>query len=292
MRRRAFTLIELLVVIAIIAILAAILFPVFAQAKAAAKRTSELSNFKQLALANLLYAGDSDDRFTFHRHWIWPDSSSAAGADANPHWVGKILPYVKTTPMFRSPLDSGNTDNLAGWAGPTTSLGANTLGGSGSGKDDNTGLGVIGFSMDQWGGPVATITQTQLTSVAGTIMLAPKYTKDVAIIQNANGNGWLGGNAIYGWLTSTFLWDYDTTRSGASYYYTDSLTCGAIPNAHRADKPKNSGEGKMGCLSVGDNGQANLVFADGHAKSMNWAQTNPDGLGDPSKNLWNGQRPQ
>jgi prepilin-type N-terminal cleavage/methylation domain-containing protein/prepilin-type processing-associated H-X9-DG protein len=59
--RRAFTLIELLVVIAIIAILAAILFPVFAQAKAAAKKTSSLSNLKQIGLAWTMYASDADD---------------------------------------------------------------------------------------------------------------------------------------------------------------------------------------------------------------------------------------
>jgi prepilin-type N-terminal cleavage/methylation domain-containing protein len=57
-RQKAFTLIELLVVIAIIAILAAILFPVFAQAKAAAKKTNDLSNQKQLGLGMLMYAGD------------------------------------------------------------------------------------------------------------------------------------------------------------------------------------------------------------------------------------------
>jgi prepilin-type N-terminal cleavage/methylation domain-containing protein len=61
MRSRGFTLIELLVVIAIIAILAAILFPVFAQAKEAAKKTQSLSNTKQLALGQLLYSNDADD---------------------------------------------------------------------------------------------------------------------------------------------------------------------------------------------------------------------------------------
>ena len=59
--KRAFTLIELLVVIAIIAILAAILFPVFAQAKAAAKKTVCVSNVKQVSLASIMYAGDYDD---------------------------------------------------------------------------------------------------------------------------------------------------------------------------------------------------------------------------------------
>jgi prepilin-type N-terminal cleavage/methylation domain-containing protein len=66
MVRRAFTLIELLVVIAIIAILAAILFPVFAQAKEAAKKTHCVSNTKQTALACMMYAGDNDD--TIPRH--------------------------------------------------------------------------------------------------------------------------------------------------------------------------------------------------------------------------------
>ena len=61
MKKQAFTLIELLVVIAIIAILAAILFPVFAQAKAAAKKTQSISNLNQIGLAWVLYSGDYDD---------------------------------------------------------------------------------------------------------------------------------------------------------------------------------------------------------------------------------------
>ncbi len=60
---RAFTLVELLVVIAVIAILAAILFPVFAQAKAAAKKTLVLSNFKQIGTAMIMYSGDNDGRY-------------------------------------------------------------------------------------------------------------------------------------------------------------------------------------------------------------------------------------
>ena len=67
-RRAAFTLIELLIVIAIIAILAAILFPVFAQAKAAAKKISWLSNTKQLILAELMYMDDNDGMI----HEIYP----------------------------------------------------------------------------------------------------------------------------------------------------------------------------------------------------------------------------
>ncbi|HLK15353.1 MAG TPA: prepilin-type N-terminal cleavage/methylation domain-containing protein [Fimbriimonadaceae bacterium] len=65
--QRAFTLIELLVVIAIIAILAAILFPVFAQAKLQAKKTADLSNLKQLGLASIMYCNDNDDLLYAHR---------------------------------------------------------------------------------------------------------------------------------------------------------------------------------------------------------------------------------
>ena len=63
MLRKAFTLIELLVVIAIISILAAILFPVFAQAKVAAKKTVDLSNVKQLGTATAIYLSDNEDTF-------------------------------------------------------------------------------------------------------------------------------------------------------------------------------------------------------------------------------------
>ena len=72
--KKAFTLIELLVVIAIIAILAAILFPVFAQAKLAAKKTQGLSNIKQTSTGMLIYSNDADDNFPIGsgNNWYYP----------------------------------------------------------------------------------------------------------------------------------------------------------------------------------------------------------------------------
>jgi prepilin-type N-terminal cleavage/methylation domain-containing protein/prepilin-type processing-associated H-X9-DG protein len=87
-RRAAFTLIELLVVIAIIAILAAILFPVFARARENARRASCMSNLKQISLGWLMYAEDYDGRLPFY---------PSGGV------MEFVFPYVKNTQVFRCP---------------------------------------------------------------------------------------------------------------------------------------------------------------------------------------------
>jgi len=92
--KSGFTLIELLVVIAIIAILAAILFPVFAQAKAAAKKTVCVSNFKQLGLGILMYQNDSDDGYTPSQVGI-PPSSGADNTAFTYDWTYTVQPYIK-----------------------------------------------------------------------------------------------------------------------------------------------------------------------------------------------------
>lgn len=95
MKRRGFTLIELLVVIAIIAILAAILFPVFAQAKLAAKKANDVSNEKQLALATLIYVNDFDDYFPLGGSCISFPASGWCADDEFITWRELIYPYIK-----------------------------------------------------------------------------------------------------------------------------------------------------------------------------------------------------
>jgi len=97
--KRAFTIIELLVVIAIIAILAAILFPVFAQAKAAAKKTADLNNQKQIVTAMLMYAGDNDDRSPRSHHDL---EEGETIADLYT-WYQPLQPYIKNGDIFRDP---------------------------------------------------------------------------------------------------------------------------------------------------------------------------------------------
>ena len=92
--RRAFTLIELLVVIAIIAILAAILFPVFAQAKVAAKKTSDIANLKNNITATLIYTSDNDD---YLPHTNWQEDYVFAT---------RVMPYMKSRQILRVPSSS------------------------------------------------------------------------------------------------------------------------------------------------------------------------------------------
>ena len=108
--QRAFTLIELLVVIAIIAILAAILFPVFAQAKVAAKRTSDLSQLQQIGTALQIYLTDYDDHYpqaTFTPRTS-PGGESAADAPYEYKWSSDLAVgrYIKNTQLMLSPGDS------------------------------------------------------------------------------------------------------------------------------------------------------------------------------------------
>ena len=93
MKKAGFTLIELLVVIAIIAILASILFPVFAKAREKARQSSCLSNLKQMGLATMSYLQDYDESYPGH----------TGGATAADDWPAMLIPYMKNAQIIQCP---------------------------------------------------------------------------------------------------------------------------------------------------------------------------------------------
>src|SRR5579872_7072561 len=102
MKRRGFTLIELLVVIAIIAILAAILFPVFAQAREKARQTVCLSNHKQIGTSIQMYVQDYDETLPLSLVYESP-AADANGNSLQWAWGGLLQPYVKNRGIFLCP---------------------------------------------------------------------------------------------------------------------------------------------------------------------------------------------
>ena len=115
--RRGFTLIELLVVIAIIAILAAILFPVFARAREKARQTSCLSNLKQIGLAEKMYESDYDELTATYIQ------GAPNGVSAMPSWIDLLEPYTKNTQLYSCP--SSTVEYRSGGVGHLGSYGAN-----------------------------------------------------------------------------------------------------------------------------------------------------------------------
>ncbi len=213
MPRKAFTLIELLVVIAIIAILAAILFPVFAQAKAAAKRTAELSNVKNITMGMFLYTGDADDAVP----------SIAFGDRSQPvnlfTWKDAIYPYVKnggrtqmntrnTTSgsggIFEAPTYSGNWGQ-SDWWGPVVgdgttrfprayalnyAAGSNELGHYGWDGNSNNEIWPDGRN---WGSGTTNYggggSMTSINNVANVEMIGATRTPDLTVVPEALGYG-------------------------------------------------------------------------------------------------------
>src|SRR5476649_1960479 len=101
MRKSGFTLIELLVVIAIIAILASILFPVFARARENARRASCQSNMKQLGLGMMQYVQDYDERFP-----LSGGDGYGCNLTGQQSWPEAVQTYTKSTQIFKCPSDA------------------------------------------------------------------------------------------------------------------------------------------------------------------------------------------
>ncbi|MBC8066370.1 MAG: prepilin-type N-terminal cleavage/methylation domain-containing protein [Chlorobia bacterium] len=192
-RSRAFTLIELLVVIAIIAILAAILFPVFAQAKLAAKKSSDLSNLKQHALSSIMYAGDYDDitvtQFRDAGGWLyWFAGSGKALGFMDPtegqNWSRETLPYTKNLQIFINPSAPNDPNPFYGFINAA---------GAGNGSYAANG-NLLGLSQTAFSDPANTIwLQDKATTTREAIVQpTPLYPLGAPLIANGLDINWMG----------------------------------------------------------------------------------------------------
>lgn len=260
MKRRAFTLIELLVVIAIIAILAAILFPVFAQAKAAARKTTCLSNLKQIGLGTMMYNGANDDLFPA---WAARGPSLNGGNSTYISPDIQVMPYVKSDNLWRCPEDSkariapraaqfqdGKYRDKALFRSYAYVGSINTV--QAGGPDPNTG---VSYPLRFW--DWATFkgrADAAFSSPGETVMWVEQYATDKAgskadaFVGGIWGSGFIGCNTskLAGRVAGSRL-PVDLGPTGCGTEYRDW-----IPT---------SGHGGLG----------HYVFTDGHAGAKSWA---------------------
>lgn len=271
-----FTLIELLVVIAIIAILAAILFPVFAKAREKARQASCLSNEKQIGLAIMQYVQDSDE--------IYPLAVSTPGGDWNGgQWTMAVMPYVKSLNVFYCPSDG--SAGQQGWWGTKESYAVNGYYGANynwySATDPNNGFALLGIMATvgqgtQWLSP-RSASDSSINNPSSTILLTEKLATDN------------GDTASGGWAYTTFAWGPGCVIGGTTNYG-GGWGPQAIPN-DKGTAPGNAyPNGPNGAVSSRHTDMANFAFADGHVKAMRPTATNPDPVNHPERNMWDATR--
>jgi prepilin-type N-terminal cleavage/methylation domain-containing protein/prepilin-type processing-associated H-X9-DG protein len=247
---QAFTLIELLVVIAIIAILAAILFPVFAQAKVAAKKAADISNQKNLTLAAILYTGDFDDHFSPGGSCAAVPASGFCPDNAFYTWREMIFPYIKNG------LGSGASANRLGttpyeWGG----IYATPIVASQWGRSYEM-HGTIVQVPDLWGwnfnntGMISTTTATVLRNPARAMLM----TTQGIITDSIKGiyQGDPSGNGII-----DASWGYNDANGNPDYPGGDADATGANGGWYDNVTPR-----------YRYSGVANFSFVDGHVKSV------------------------
>jgi len=182
--RRGFTLIELLVVIAIIAILAAILFPVFARAREKARQASCTSNMKQLSLSMKMYNQDVDERLPNHCGW----------GHIGVCWAWSIYPYVKNLQVYACP-SYGRTNHMGRGEGRDP---------AGNPREPNTIPRSYGFNLT-YEGPWRTL--AQCSAPAQVIMLADSRAQRLPPRCNGTscGRGWIApGHRCIGFSDGAF----------------------------------------------------------------------------------------
>jgi prepilin-type N-terminal cleavage/methylation domain-containing protein/prepilin-type processing-associated H-X9-DG protein len=262
-QRRAFTLIELLVVIAIIAILAAILFPVFAQAREKARSISCVSNLKQLSLSVLMYSQDYDEVFPTGLQNDWWDNT----------WYRITAPYVKNTQVYRCPSDPlGTVPAGFTWAAPRLSYVSNGYMQYDGAKWSVYGL--MGMAQPGWMGTISR-SQAAVTKPAETIMISERAHVWPTV---ANDPG------------DVLMWGPGCMITGVNWWDTSGGP-GVLPDGSKAiTANKYDPAGQNGGVMPIHSEMANFAFADGHVKAMRPPATNPNPTTRPQDNMWNAIR--
>lgn len=298
--RKGFTLIELLVVIAIIAILAAILFPVFAQAKEAAKKTASLSNAKQLGTAVQMYLGDNDDVLPPAYYYNSPNSPGSLDDSGINHWSGVTQPYIKNLNIFISPSDKIGGQPPTNFIGNNRGFGVPAGATSGNPAIQDNQAPRLSYTCNEQlmprprGGVGGTLVGQPQNVVSGTAVDAPADTivlTDFTDYVNSVSGGGPGGvrfkahrpaDALA--LDAAGVVPYDTSNTNNSPIYAVSVARAKALFAQQSTIPfGSSAYPHIVYINSGRHtGGANIfMFLDGHAKAMK-----PEVTLNPAKFLW------
>jgi prepilin-type N-terminal cleavage/methylation domain-containing protein/prepilin-type processing-associated H-X9-DG protein len=265
-KRKGFTLIELLVVIAIIAIMAAILFPVFSRARENARRTSCLSNMKQIGLGIEQYKQDNDSNYPMAYFYV----NGASSAGGYVQWSGSVQPYVKSEQLFVCPSDASGGIAPTNCTKPACLASGQTFQTSGIDDVQVPRLSYIANEVLMPRKKYATIplnvvNESAVESPASVISLAEMASSP----NNLNGTSSTGGAAIKSHRPTSGLAEGSAT---AEYEAEDGTsTIYAVSAATAKDAMDNPSGGKPRIMYASykrhlDGG--NYLFADGHAKWM------------------------